>query len=571
VGADVQDIKTRYEGLDYQPDIMSDKLVLSVGGHQIIDEGLLVYQDDGLDIDAEFISEDGYTYGFNVGNFDTTCKLIIDPLIYSTYIGGSGFDIVNDMVLDEEGNTYIVGYTSSSDFPTSATAYNDTFYGPCNDVIVLKLSADGSTLLYSTFIGGNGTDEGYSIEIDDTGCAIITGCTDSINFPTANAYDDTYNGKFGNFGDCFILKLSSDGSSLVYSTFFGGSGDDVAYAMAIDTNNNIIITGETSSTDFPLHNEIDSVLEGIAECFFLKMAENCSSIIFSTFYGSTGNAPWYEFGYAVDVAINGDIYFLGATFADNITMTDETTFGTYHGDADFLLVKLSQEGSLLYSTYIGGDGFEKPTAIKIDSANNLYILGYTASMDITIVNAYDDTYNYQYDAYLMKLSMTGSTPGILFATYLGGEYIDYPQDLCLDDDGNLYITGETYSDSFPLTENAYNSEKTGSSDAFLSVLSSDGSRLLYSTYIGGDLSETGFSVGLNNNSEVVLAGTTKSENFPTEAAYDDAYSGSTDIFVLKIKFDFVPEKVSWPLIWSITTIFTISAIMVLVTKRKTKK
>ncbi|MHA1435888.1 MAG: SBBP repeat-containing protein, partial [Candidatus Heimdallarchaeota archaeon] len=498
-------------------------------------------------------------------------KLIIDPLIYSTYIGGSGFDIVNDMVLDEEGNTYIVGYTSSSDFPTSATAYNDTFYGPGNDVLVLKLSADGSTLLYSTFIGGNGTDEGYDIEIDDTGCAIITGCTDSINFPTANAYDDTYNGKSGEFGDCFILKLSSDGSSLVYSTYFGGSGDDIASAMAIDTNNNIIITGETSSTDFPLHNAIDSVLEGIVECFFVKMAENCSSIIFSSFYGSTGNAPWYEFGIAVDVADNGDIYFLGATFADNITMTDETTFGTFHGNADFFLVKLSQIGTLLYSTYIGGDGFEDPKAIKVDSANNLYILGYTTSMDIPIVNAFDDTYNYNHDVYLMKLSMTGSTPGILYATYLGGEYIDYANDFCIDDEGNVYITGETISEDFPVTENAYDSEKTGSSDAFLSVLSSDGSRLLYSTYIGGNLSETGFSVGLNNNSEVVLAGTTKSENFPTEAAYDDTYSGSTDIFVLKIEFDFVPEKVSWPLIWSITTIFTISAIMVLVTKRKTKK
>ncbi|MHA1504451.1 MAG: DUF7948 domain-containing protein, partial [Candidatus Heimdallarchaeota archaeon] len=388
VGADVQDIKTRYEGLDYQPDIMSDKLVLSVGGHQIIDEGLLVYQEDGLDIDAEFISEDGYTYGFDVGNFDTTCKLIIDPLIYSTYIGGSGFDKVNDMVVDKDGNAYIVGYSSSSDFPTSATAFNDTYYGPVDDVIVLKLSADGSTLLYSTFIGGNGTDNGYSIEIDDAGCAIISGCTDSINFPTVNAYDDTYNGKFGDFGDCFILKLSSDGSTLLFSTYFGGSGDDVAYGMTIDTNNNIIFTGQTSSSsDFPLYNAIDDDHAGVVECFIVKMAENCSSIIFSTFYGETGQAPWFEFGIAVDTADNGDIYFLGATFADNITMTDETTFGTYHGDADFILVKLSQTGSLLYSTYIGGDGFENPKAIKVDSANNLYILGFTTSMDITIVNA----------------------------------------------------------------------------------------------------------------------------------------------------------------------------------------
>ena len=475
------------------------------------------------------------------------------------------------MVLDEDGNTYIVGYTSSADFPTSATAYNDTFYGPGNDVIALKVSADGFTLLYSTFIGGNGSDYGYNIEIDDTGCAFISGCTDSINFPTVNAINDTYNGGAGDYGDCFILKLSADGSSILYSTYFGGSADEVAYGMAIDTNNNIIITGETFSTDFPLYNAIDDDFDGGVECFFTKIAADGLTIIFSTYYGEVEQG-WYEKGCEIDVADNGDIYFLGLTLSPNITMTDETTFGSFHGDADFILVKLSEDGSLLYSTYIGGDGYEDPCAIKVDSENNLYILGYTTSMDITIVNAYDDEYNYMFDIYLMKLSMTGSTPGILFATYLGGEFVDYPHDLCLDDEGNVFITGQTYSGNFPITENAYDSEKSStSSDAFLSVLSSDGSKLLYSTFIGGDLGDISYGICLNNNSEVVLAGTTKSADFPTEAAYDDTYSGSTDIFVLKIEFDFVQDKVSWSFFWSITTIFTISAIIVLVTKRKTKK
>ncbi len=570
VGANVQDIKTRFEGLDCQPSIKSDKLVLSIGEHQIIDDGLRVFQENDLDIDAEFISDDRNKYGFDVSNFDTTRKLIIDPLIYSTYIGGSGYDIVNNMVLDNLGNTYIVGSTSSADFPTSATAYNDTFSAVGDDVIVLKLSADGSTLLYSTFIGGNGTDYGYDIEIDDTGCAFITGCTDSINFPTVNAYDETYNGKEGDYGDCFILKLSSDGSSLIYSTYFGGSGNDVALGIAIDTTNNIIFTGETTSTDFPLYNAIDSKFDGLVECFFAKIAANGSSIIFSTYFGETEQSQ-IEFGCAIALGNNGDIYFIGTVRTDNITMTDETTFGSYGGDLDIFLVKLSEDGVMLYSTYIGGDGMDSARAIVVDSANNLYLLGETTSLDIPIANAYDDEYNYMFDVYLMKLTMNGSIPEILFSTYLGGDYMDYPYDLCIDSESNVYITGQTYSEDFPITKNAYDDELSGSTDSFLSVISSDGSTLLYSTYLGGNLGDGSYSIGLSNNLEVIIAGTTKSGDFPTEAAYEDTYSGGTDIFVLKIEIDLEQDGVSWSIYWSISTIFTIGAIMVLLSKRKTKK
>ena len=570
VGANVQDIKTRYEGLDYQSSIKPKKLVLSIGEHQIIDEGLRVFQENDVEIDARFTSDDRNTFGFDVSNFDTTRKLIIDPLIYSTFIGGSGYEIVRDMVLDNDGNAYLVGYTTSVDFPTSATAYNDTFSGPLDDIIVLKLSADGSTLLYSTYIGGNGSDVAYGIDIDASGCVYVTGCTDSTNFPVVNAYDDTYNGKNAEFGDCFILKLSSDGSSLIYSTYFGGSGDDLAFAVTIDFENNVIFTGETTSTDFPLHNAIDSKFDGVVECIFVKIATNGSTVIFSTYFGETEQYG-FERGYALVTNDNGDIYFTGKTFSDNITVTDETTFGSYHGATDTFLVKLSGDGSLLYSACIGGQMEDDPHAIKIDSANNLYLAGVTNSNDFPVVNAYDDEYSYRSDIYLMKLSMNESTPEILFSTFLGGSYKDGAQDLCFDSKGNVYITGSTSSFDFPMTENAYDNELSGYMDAFLSVISPDGNTLLYSTYIGGNFSEFCFAIGLSNTSEVIIAGTTKSDDFPTEAAYDDTYSGSTDIFILKIQIDFEQEEASWSFYWSITTIFTIGAIMVLLSKKKTKK
>jgi len=171
----------------------------------------------------------------------------------------------------------------------------------------------------------------------------------------------------------------------------------------------------------------------------------------------------------------------------------------------------------------------------------------------------------------MKLNMTDSTPEILFSTYLGGEYYDYAEDLCIDSEGNVYVTGETYSVNYPVTGNALDSELSGSTDSFLSVLSSDGSELLYSTYIGGNSSDRAFSIYVKNNSEIVLAGKTKSDDFSTEAAYDDTYSGSTDIFVLKIAIEFEVESASWSFYWAITTIFVTSTALVLISKRKKKK
>jgi hypothetical protein len=569
VGANVQDIKIRYEGLDCLPVIKSDRLLLYLGSHQIVDEGLYVFQENNINIDAKFISEDRITFGFDVSTFDTTQKLIIDPLIYSTYIGGSDYEKPNDIFIDDDGNTYLVGSTSSTDFPTSVTAYNDTFYGPSEDVFVLKLSADGSTLLYSTFIGGNGTDYGYSIVVDDSGCAFITGSTDSYNFPTANAYDDSYNGKLGQYGDCFVLKLSADGSSILYSTFFGGSGDDVAFSLALDATKNIILTGQTSSTNFPLQSAIDDEFNGVVECFFAKIAANGLSIIFSTYYGETESGGTEQ---GKDIAIGSDdsIYFLGNSYSDNITMTDETIFGSYTGSIESFLVKLASDGSLQYSSYIGGFGMDYTKSMTIDDSDNLFILLETTSPDLPIVNAYDGIYDAWTDAHLMKIAMNESTPDILYATFLGGMKNDYPQDLCIDIEGNAYVTGYTTSDDYATTENAFDKELSGTSDAYLTVISSDGSDLIYSTFIGGSLDEWGFTVCVNSTLDVVIAGTTNSIDFPTEAAYDDSLSGSYDVFVVYLKIEMPQGKTSLSIYWIFTTVFVVCTTIFLISKKKSK-
>ena len=362
------------------------------------------------------------------------------------------------------------------------------------------------------------------------------------------------------------FTFSNDGYSfnIIWSGLFSFIVRTIFMALIL------IFTGETFSPDFPLNNAFDDEFNGAVECFFAKLAANGSTLIFSSFLGETEEAVT-EYGRDIALGNDGSIYFLGAARTNNITMTDDTTFGPYSGGTDITLVKLSADGSLLYSTYIGGDAWDHGRAIDIDSANNLYILGDTFSLDIPLINAYDDVYNYMCDLYLMKLNMTDSTPEVLFSTYLGGEYYDYAEDLCIDNEGNIYITGQTYSEDYPVTTNAFDNELSGSTDSFISVISSDGSSLLYSTFIGGNSSEQGFCIDINNNSEIVLAGKTKSDDFSTEAAYDDTYSGSTDIFVLKITIEFEVVSASWPFYWAITTIFTTSIIIVLYSKRKTKK
>jgi hypothetical protein len=326
-------------------------------------------------------------------------------LLYSTFIGGSGHDSGHSIALDTSGNTYVTGYTESADFPT-VNAYDSTSNG-AHDCFVLKLSANGLTLLYSTFIGGESFDHASSIAVDASGNTYVTGYTESADFPTVNAYDRTYHRsmQLDRPGDCFILKLSADGSTLVYSTFVGGSTLDLGESIAIDSSGNAYVTGRTSSYDFPTINAYDSINEG-GDCFVLKLSANGLTLLYSTFIG--GEDPDYAHSIAVDAS--GNAYVTGGTESPDFPTVNAYN-STHGGDRDCYVLKLSANGlTLLYSTFIGGSGSDWGHSIAIDTDANVYVAGTTESKDFPTVNCYNATFGGDRDCFILKFHPTDQPP-----------------------------------------------------------------------------------------------------------------------------------------------------------------
>jgi hypothetical protein len=478
-GSNPNDIRVRCEG--HNSLVVGESMVcISNGNGTFVDEGLRAFQ-DLTDVDVTFYSHGPFVFGFKMGEYDESKDLIIDPLVYSTFVGGSEYDWGSSIAVDSSGNAFVTGGTSSPEFPT-VNAYNSTYGGSDDwggDCFVFKLSADGSTLLYSTFIGGRNHDWASSIAVDTSGNAYVAGGTESPDFPSVNAYDSTYGG--GNM-DCFVFKLSADGSTLLYSTFVGGSDGDVGNSIAVDSSGNAYVTGGTESPDFPTVNAYNSTHGG-------------------------GSDDW-----------GGDCFVL----------------------------KLSADGStLLYSTFIGGRNHDWASSIAVDSSGNAYVTGDTSSPDFLTVNAYNSTYGGGDDCFVFKLSANGST--LLYSTFIGGSEYDWASSIAVDSSGNAYVTGWTESPDFP-TVRAYNSTYGGgggflapSGDCFVFKLSSNGSTLLYSTFIGGSEYDWASSIAVDSSGNAFVAGYTESPDFPTANAYNSTYGGG-DCFVLKLIIsDYTPD------------------------------
>ncbi|MHA2248430.1 MAG: SBBP repeat-containing protein [Candidatus Hodarchaeales archaeon] len=464
--------------------------------------------------------------------YDHSRSVIIDPLFlqYSTYIGGddSGYnvgDFGHSIVLDSANNIYIAGRTTSSDFPVE-NPYNSTLYGS-EDVFVSKFSADGSTLLYSTYFGGSYIDEAYSIVLDSANNFYITGLTGSSNFPVVNAYDSTPNG----FEDVFVSKFSADGSTLLYSTYIGGDKMDKGHSIALDSANNAYITGYTYSTNFPTKNARDPSHNGGTDVFVSKLSANGATLLYSTFLGGTST----DWGNSIVVDSANNAYITGFTRSTNFPKWNAYQ-NNLNGGSDAFVSKLSASGtSLPYSTFLGGSSDDMGDSIVLDSTNNAYITGSTKSSDFPTVNAYNPTHNGSSDVFVSKLSPYGTT--LLYSTFIGGSGSDYEPTIMLDSASNIYISGCTTSTDFP-TEKEYDPSHNGDTDVFMSKLSANGATLLYSTFLGGSKSELYASFVLDSANNVYITGATDSLDFPVEKAYDPTLNGPKwDAFLSILYFD----------------------------------
>ncbi|MFX1534706.1 MAG: SBBP repeat-containing protein [Promethearchaeota archaeon] len=425
----------------------------------------------GFTLSTDFPTVNAYT-GDGGGEDVFVCKLATNgsTLLYSTYVSGNSDERSFEIAVDAAGNAYVMGRTSSTNFPTTPGAFNETYNGG-QDVFVCKLAVNGSTLLYSTYLGGSNLEDGRDMAVDVMGNVYVTGDTYSTNFPTTpGAIDETYNGG----QDAFVCKLTANGSTLLYSTYLGGSAVEGSrdIAIAIDDAGNAYVTGDTSSTDFPTVNAYDATGDGSIsyyDVFVCKLAANGSTLLYSTYVSGSDHDHGYEI--ALDAA--GNAYVTGRTDS-----TDFPTVNAYMGDIgsrDVFVFKLAVNGStLLYSTYLGGSAVEEGMDIAVDVMGNAYVTGETWSTNFpTTPDAINATGGgvgtSYYDVFVCKLAANGSN--LLYSTYVSGSQADRGHGIAVDSMGNAYVTGYTSSTDFP-TVNAYMGNG-GGEDVFVTKLGVD--------------------------------------------------------------------------------------------------
>jgi hypothetical protein len=533
-GGDPKNIKLKYEGIQYLSLNNNKDLVIKTPILDFIDSELLIYQNIDNEIqpiNGKFKLINQFSYGFDIiTKYDINRDLIIDPIIYSTYIGGINDDRGIDIQTDAEGNAYVIGNTKSSDFPISKNNSINSTYSGNQDIFILKLNPNGSSLNYSTYIGGNNDDYCYDIAIDSLGNSYLIGETRSTNFPTTTAALNTsFN---GGLTDAFVIKLSHNGSNLNYSTYIGGSDSESARGIEIDLNNNSYVCGFTRSSDFPITiNATDSTHNGTLDCFMFILNKNGSSLIYSTFYGGSSS----EFCYDIKIDID-NIYMTGMTLSSDFPISSNAYDKNLGGIRDGFIIKLNfTSNNISYSTYFGGTSDDWGHSLIVDKNNSVLVCGNTKSNNFPITtSAFDNTLSGTEDGFILKLNSSGDS--LIFSTYIGGSTIDSCYSMDIDSKNYIYVTGKTDSSNFPVTKYANDTSLNGKDDCFLLKINISGDKLLYSTYIGGTNNDVGVGLSLDLNLNVFITGYTDSTDFPiTTKANDTVHNGNEDVFVLKMR------------------------------------
>jgi len=474
----------------------------------------------------------GDEYSFDVENYDKSKELVIDPLLASTFLGGSGGDRVYSIDIDIVGNVFVAGCTYSSDFPTIPGTYDTTYKGMW-DVFISKLDSNLQNLLASTFLGSSGTDYVSSISIDNCGNIYVVGYTDSSDFPTTpDAYDTT----FSRWNEAFVSKFNSNLQNLIASTFLGGSSLDKAYSISIDDTGNVYVVGVTMSRNFPITLDAYDTNYNVGhfDAFVSKFDGNLENLLVSTFLGGDSN----DYAYSISIDDSGYVFVVGETNSPDFPTTPCAYDTTYDINMDAYVSKFDGNlQNLIASTFLGDFYDDRANSVSIDNRGNVYVTGWTWSSDFpTTPHAYDVTYNYSCDGFISKFD--SGLANLLASTFLGSVSYDYAHSIAIDDSGNVYVTGWTYSPDFPTIPGAYDTTYNGSRDAFVSKFDCNLENLLVSTFLGGDSNDSASFIAIDDSGNVYVTGGTWSSDFPTTPhAYDITYDSGCDAFISKFDTD----------------------------------
>jgi Calx-beta domain/Beta-propeller repeat len=525
-GADPGAIGFAIEGTDALR-VDGGDLVLSTSAGEVRVRRPVIYQEVGgarRPVEGRYLVE-GRRVRFHVAAWDPARPLVIDPVLgYSTYLGGVSNDQGFGIAVDSTGSAYVTGSTISSDFPISASPVQPTKAG-VTDAFVAKLDPSGTTLVYSTFLGGSGDDVGNAIAVDADGNAYVTGTTTSSNFPVLNPFQARSRG--GN--ETFVTKLAPDGSALVYSTYLGSNGDDFAFGIALDAAANAYVTGSTNARSFPNANAV--VCQGTKrtgdDAFVARVDATGTTLGYCAFIGGAGT----DVGNAIAADELGNVWVGGSTTSSDLPVVNPIQ-AARGGRTDGFVGRLDPSGALVYLTYLGGSGDDEVLAITTDANGNAYVAGSTSSADFPTVRPLQPQLGGGTDAFVAKLNAAGSA--LTFSTFLGGARNDFANGVGVHPtDFTVYVAGSTNSLDFPVAAAPIQPQLAGGFDAFVAKLNAAGTAFVYSTYLGGASDDMAFALAVNRDGLAYLTGSTRSAAFPTVTPVQGP-AGLLDAFVTQI-------------------------------------
>jgi hypothetical protein len=595
-GADPQLIQLVFHGAKQLRTDSQGELVVSVAGGEVVLHKPVAYQEaNGVrhPVAAEFAMKGTHTVAFQVGEYDRRLPVVIDPILsYSTYLGGSGIDVANGIAVASDGTAFVVGSTHSIDFPTTHSLQPDHGGGDDfpQDAFVTKLSADGKTLLYSTYLGGENQDSGNGIAVDSFGNAYVVGTTFSPHFPvTLPVFDAgcggdgrcgaTFNTESAIVSNAFVAKLNTAGSALIYSTFLGNYEDVTGTAIAVDADGNAYVTGQTTPMidptvtitppapapePFPIvggfkGNTVANGFVGITNAYIAKFSPSGISLLYSSYIGGTSE----DSGNGVAADSSGNAYVTGLANSIDFPVLGALQI-TKAGAGDAFLTKVNTTltgiASLSYSTFIGGTGQDQGNGVAVDPTGKAYVVGTTKSVASTLgftppsgaVQPNCDVppspapppppSTCQGDAFIAKFDTTATDAASLtYFTYLGGTLADQGNGIAFDTNGNAYVVGTTVSQDFPTTTPVFQPKYGGgNADAFVTKLDPAAANLLYSSYLGGSNTESGNGIAIDPhpsdpaNPGAYVTGQTCSLDFPLSNPSQATPAGNCDAFISKV-------------------------------------
>ena len=512
-GADPRLIRLRYDSRSAPRILRDGSLQVDVPGGEFAESAPYVYQERGdrVQIPAAYRIYDDGTVGFDLGPYDPSLPLVIDPVMnYSTYFGGSGDTTVTSVAFDPYGNAVVAGWTTASDLPANGVK---TKSGGGVDAFVAKLSAEGNRIVWCTYLGGNSDDRAFGVAVDSASNVYVTGWTDSSNFPLVGAIQTKLSGG----RDAFITKLNSSGTAILYSTYLGGSNYDQGDAITVDSTGAAYVTGSASSTNFPTANAYQAAYGGQQDAFHREIEpgrRECAGI--QHLCGRQWRRSWC--GDALDSSLN--VYITGSTYSTNFPVVGATQ-SKIGGGQDAFAAELGSTGrTLLFGTYIGGSGGtpglgECGNAVAVDVSGNLYVAGVTSSINFpTTAGAYQASLsNGGAEDHGFAWKINSAKTQIVYSTYLAGMNMDLINGLAVDTAGNAYLTGSTSSTDFPIVR-SFQSAIVGLTNAFVVKLNPTGSGLIFGSFLGGTISDTANAIAVDSKQNIVVGGVSGSGDFP---------------------------------------------------------